>query len=307
MDTINRLMVGLDLTAMDDTLITYAAFLSQELQVEKVYFIHVEKSLEVPGELLHGIEPKKVPADEGIRGVMMTKVGPAFAGLPQTEAEVLVEEGTPVKELLHWANVKNIDMILMGRKLRMRGSGVLPQKLLRTSRVSVLFVPENMVPKLQRVVVSVDFSAYSEMALERVLKVAAVLPHLHVVCLHAYQVPTGYRTLGMTYEAFDERMRGFAQEKYDKLLHHFPELSERAELVLVRQEDEDDIGELVVLEAKRARADLLVMGAKGMSAAALFVLGSVTEKVLRHDMDIPLLVVKKRDEDMGFLDALLSP
>ncbi|MCX2741863.1 universal stress protein [Pontibacter anaerobius] len=307
MNKIDRLMVGLDLTEMDTSLVTYAAFLAQKLHVETVYFIHVEKSLELPGELLRSLERSGVPADEGIREMIMTKVGPAFQQLPQVHVEVMIEEGTPVKEMLHWVKVKNADLLLMGRKLRLRGTGVLGQKLLRTSRISVLFVPENVTPKLHNVVVSVDFSDYSVMALERVLQVAKEKPDIHVVCLHAYQVPSGYRTLGMTYESFDERMRGFAQEKYDKLMVRFPDLRVRSELVMVRMEDEDDIGELVVVEAKRARADLLVIGAKGMSAAALFVLGSVTEKILRYDMDIPLLVFKKRDEDMGFLDALLSP
>ncbi|WP_299757238.1 universal stress protein [uncultured Pontibacter sp.] len=306
MNKINRLMVGLDLTGMDESMVTYAAFLARQLHVETLYFIHVEKSLEVPSELLQSLQRNNLPADESIREMIMTLVGPAFKQLPQVQVEVLVEEGTPVKEILHWAKIKNIDLLLMGRKLSLRGTGVLAQKLLRTGRISVLFVPENSEPRLRNVVVSIDFSEYSEMALERVLQVAQEKPDIHVVCLHAYQVPSGHRTLGMTYESFDERMRGFAQAKYEKLITHFPELDNRTELTLVRQEEED-IGELVVVEAKRARADLLVIGAKGMSAAALFVLGSVTEKILRHDLDIPLLVFKKKDEDMGFLDALLSP
>ncbi|WP_266205463.1 universal stress protein [Pontibacter kalidii] len=307
MNRINRLMVGLDLTAMDDSMVHYAAFISRELHIGTVYFIHVEKSLEVPSELLHGLERSGLPADEGIREMIMTKVGPAFQQLPQVHVEVLVEEGTPLKELLHWAKVKEIDLLLMGRKLRLRGTGVLAQKVLRTGRISVLFVPENTEPRLRNVVVSTDFSDYSVMAVERVLQVANEKTDIRVVLLHAYQVPTGYRTLGMSYESFDERMRGFAQGKYEKLTQRFPQMGGRTELALVRQEDEDDIGELVVVEAKRNRADLLVIGAKGMSAAALFVLGSVTEKILRHDLDIPLLVFKKKDEDMGFLDALLSP
>lgn len=300
-------MVALDLTAMDETLVQYAAFLTQELQVQKIYFIHVEKSLEVPHELRDGLQRSDLPADETIKQQIMTLVGPAFGQLHEAEVEVLVEEGTPLKELLHWARVKQVDLMLVGRKLRLRGSGVLAQKLLRSGRVGVLFVPENYEPRLRTITVSVDFSPYSEMALDRVLHSALGKPDVHVVCLHVYQVPTGYRTLGMSYEDFDARMRGFAEEKYDRLLSKFPELRERAELVLVRQEDNDEIGELVVLEAKRARADILVIGAKGMSAAALFVLGSVTEKVLRYDLDIPLLVFKKRDEEVGFLDALLTP
>ncbi|MEJ8802390.1 universal stress protein [Pontibacter sp. H249] len=305
MNTIKRLMVGLDLTPMDGTLITYAAFMCAELQIEKVYFIHVEKSLEIPHEILKGIERPELPADENLRQVILGAVEPAFKGV-NTEYEVLVEEGSPLKNLLHWTKVKQADLMLVGRKLRLRGSGVLAQKILRTGKTGVLFVPETADPKLNNIMVSVDFSEYSEMALNRVLHSALNRPQARVYCLHVYEVPTGYRTLGMSYEEFDKRMRGFAQEKYDNLLSKFPELRDRAEFVLVRKEDEDDIGELAVMEAKRVRADMLVIGAKGMTAAAYFVLGSVTEKVLRRDMDIPLLVFKMQNEEVGFLDALLS-
>ncbi|MFD2516036.1 universal stress protein [Pontibacter locisalis] len=308
MNTLNRIMVGLDLTIMDETLINYAAFFAAELQIEKVYFIHVEKSLEVPNELLQKLQRENVPADETIRQAIEAKVLPAFENIPQVEVEVMVEEGNPLKELLHWSKVKQIDMMLVGRKLRLRGSGVLAQKLLRSGRLGVLFIPEAYDrPNLQRVVVSTDFSEYSEMALDRVLHSAMAKPEIRVICLHVYQVPTGYRTLGISYEDFDKRMRGFAEEKFSNLMKHFPDLEDRAELMLVRQEDEDEIGELVVMEAKRARADMLVVGAKGMSAAALFVLGSVTEKIMRHDMDIPLMIFKKKNEEIGFLDALLTP
>ena len=298
-------MVGLDLTPMDETLVAYAAFLSKELQLEKVYFIHIEKSLDLPAEMLQGIGHERMPADESLRQKIGLLVGPSFAD-NQTEVEILVEEGVPLKGLLHWSKIKQVDLMLVGRKLRLRGSGVLAQKLLRTGKLGVLFVPETADPRLNNIMVSVDFSEYSEMALDRVLHSALNRPGTHVYCLHVYQVPTGYRTLGMTYEAFEERMRGFAQEKYNKLLSRFPELKDRAELVLVKQGHNDDIGELVVMEAKRVRADMLVIGAKGLTAAAHFVLGSVTEKVLRKDMDIPLLVFKREKDEVGFLDAILS-
>jgi nucleotide-binding universal stress UspA family protein len=306
MDTLNRIMVGLDLTQMDEKLIHYAAFISAELQVQRIYFIHIEKSLDLPDELMDGLQKHDLPADESIREQIASVVRPAFSDLPNTEVEIMVEEGVPLKQLLHWSKVKDVDLMLVGRKLRLRGSGVLAQKLLRTGHLSVLFVPETFEPQLNKIVVSVDFSEYSYMALDRVLHSALAKPNISVSCLHVYQVPTGYRTLGMSYEEFDQKMQGFARDKYDKLLAQFPELNDRAELILARQGDTDDVGEIVALEAKRARADLLVIGAKGMSAAAIFVIGSVTEKILRYDMDIPLLVFKKKNKEISFLDAILS-
>ncbi|RDV14772.1 universal stress protein [Pontibacter diazotrophicus] len=305
MENPNILMVGLDMTPMDDTLIRYTAYLCNNPNIESVYFIHVEKSLEIPDELRKGF-PEAAPADVRIRKALEDKIMPYFAALPNVQISVLVEEGSPLKELLRWTKEKKANLVLVGRKLRLSGSGVLAQKLVRSGRTAVLFIPETSEPVLRRVVVSIDFSEYSIMALERVLHTTLLPPDIQVVCLHVYEVPSGYITLGESFEKFEERMRGFAQEKYNQLIQQFPALQKRGEFKMVRRDNEDNIGELIVMEAKRAHADMLVIGAKGKTAAALFILGSVTEKVLRYDTDIPLTIFRKPKEEMGFLDALLS-
>ncbi|GAB3815301.1 universal stress protein [Pontibacter rugosus] len=305
MNTLTRITVGLDLTEMDETLIRYAAFLCSQSAIEQVYFVHTEKHLDIPAELIANI-PAPVSEAKAMKQVIEQKVKFYFDQLPHVQVQVQIIEGSPVKEMLHHAKETNTELILVGRKLRLQGSGVLAQKLLRSGRVSVLFVSENAEPVLGRIVVSVDFSEYSMMALERLLHSALALPSIEIVCLHVYEVPSGYITLGESFEAFDDRMRGFAKEKFDQVLQRFPQLEGRASLKLVRQDTNEDLGGLIVLEARRAQADLLVIGAKGKSAAALFVLGSVTEKVLRHNDEIPLLVFKNRKESIGFLDAILG-
>ena len=49
----------------------------------------------------------------------------------------------------------------------------------------------------------------------------------------------------------------------------------------------------IVNEAKKSKADLIVMGSHGRSALAAAVLGSVTYGVMHRDMKIPVLVVKR--------------
>lgn len=307
MDTLNRLLVGLDLSPADQTLIKYTAFLCTRLQVRQVSFIHVEKHPEVPPEQVESLLKENVGSVEHIREMIAARVAENFVELPQVETEVLVEAGSPLKQLLQHSKERQADLILLGRKLRLRGSGVLAQKLLRNGRDSVLFVPETFEPRLRKVVVSIDFSRHSLMALERVMHFALAHPAVQVACLHVYQVPTGYITLGMSYEDFDRRMQGFAREKYENLMALFPDVPHRAEFILVRQGEHDDVGAMLVMEAKRLRADMLVMGAKGMTTVAAYVIGSVTEKVLRHDMDIPLLVLEDKDErKLTFLDAIME-
>lgn len=49
----------------------------------------------------------------------------------------------------------------------------------------------------------------------------------------------------------------------------------------------------IVQEAKKSKADLIVMGSHGRSALAAAVLGSVTYGVMHRDMKTPVLVVKR--------------
>jgi nucleotide-binding universal stress UspA family protein len=51
--------------------------------------------------------------------------------------------------------------------------------------------------------------------------------------------------------------------------------------------------EEIVKEAKKAKADLIVMGAHGRSALGAAVLGSVAYGVIHKDTKIPVLVVKR--------------
>lgn len=306
MNQLTRLLVGLDLTEMDERLIRYAAFLCEQPSIEKVIFMHAEKTLEIPHELMKSFTHQNEPAEDTVQKLIEAKVKPYFQNLPHVEVEVVVVEGTPVRELLSWSKDEKSDLIIVGRKLHLRGSGILPQKLLRSGRVSLLFVTENAEPVINRIVVSIDFSDYSMMALDQMLHSALNRPEVEIICLHIYEVPSGYITMGESFEEFDEKMKGYARKKFDQVLSDFPELKERAHLHLVRKEHEVDMGEKIVMQARKLKADLLVIGAKGKSAAALFILGSVTEKILRYNDTIPLVVFKKKNESLGFLDALLN-
>ena len=50
--------------------------------------------------------------------------------------------------------------------------------------------------------------------------------------------------------------------------------------------------EEIVKEAKRVKANLIVMGSHGRSALSATVLGSVSYGVIHHDTSIPILIVR---------------
>ena len=56
--------------------------------------------------------------------------------------------------------------------------------------------------------------------------------------------------------------------------------------------------------AHQENADVILIGARGRTAATAIFLGSVTEKLLTLDSDIPLLIVKDKKKTFDFLELL---
>ena len=60
---------------------------------------------------------------------------------------------------------------------------------------------------------------------------------------------------------------------------------------------------LVYDEAKKKKADLIIMGAKGRTMASALLIGSKSERMIRINEEIPLLMIRKKGAVAGLLDA----
>ncbi len=59
-------IVALDLTQMDDQLIRYSAMISKVLPIERIFFVHVARSLELPHGIIEEYPDLLEPIDESI-------------------------------------------------------------------------------------------------------------------------------------------------------------------------------------------------------------------------------------------------
>ena len=113
--------------------------MSDSLGTEKVYFVHVAQDLEVPDDLPEELKKAYKPLDEELKSDMQNMVK-QYCSEKKWKVEYDVIEGNPFKELIHFSKIKNIDLIVVGRKDINEGSGVVPQKIARKAPCSVLFV-----------------------------------------------------------------------------------------------------------------------------------------------------------------------
>lgn len=301
MSAFKRLMVGLDFSDTDHKVLAYTKMLKDYLKPEVIYFFHAEKSFDLPEELLEEID-HKMPLDESIRQEMESVVGEYFQEDPVTKIDFAIIEGDAFKQILHWSHVKKIDLFVAGKKKQQNGRGVLPQNLARKIDASVLFVPEDLEhSKVEDILIPVDFSEHSRQAIKLIHQVFG--NGAKYSALNCYHVPSGWHYTGKSKEEVAAIMKKHAVAKFNSLNDELSEVELKA--VYAYDENNDPSDEIYEV-AEKSNTDLVVIGARGKSDAATFVLGSTTEKILSHERLFPLLVIKKKGENIGFLEAIFK-
>lgn len=297
-----RLMVALDASELDDQLMLTASRLAQWLPIDKIYFYHISKTLEIPKEVRDKF-PDLAPADETAEHQIKEKLKEYFQEPNMVEMEVEVMEGDPADKLLRLVKSKHIDLLLVGRKSSLKGSGTIPNKLVKAAPCSVMFVPEEAPDNFKEILVPLDFSESATFALNQAVNLAKSCEG-EIICHNVVPVPTGYHTSGKTREEFGEIMQGHAKKEYEHFMKSYDAQGVRVRPFFETNDDNnpaDEIYERAVSEG----VDLIVLGSKGRKGISNVLLGSVAKRVLDFSKDIPVLVVKHKGEGLNFLQALL--
>ena len=298
---LKRFLVCLDLSPMDKTLLEYVGGLAGHTPDAKIYFIHVSKRFEIPDQLKKSFPGITGPADEIIENNIQNSVNSYFKPLTPVASAIVVKDGNTTEQILKWAKVKEIDVIVMGQKSRLKGSGSNPGKITSVCSSSVLFVPENSQYKLKKILVPTDFSENSAMALEMALGIRKQ-NSCEILVQSVYKVPTGYHYTGKEYSEFAVIMRKNAEKDMNAFLKKHNVINEDLE-VIFSLDDNDKPADVISDVAQARQADLIILGSRGRTAAAAFLLGSVAVQLLQHNKTIPYLIVKDKKSNMSFIEA----
>ncbi len=300
---LKRLVISLDLTEMDEVLLNYSSKLADEIDADKVYFLHVAENFDIPEKVKEKYPDLLAPTDESIKSILKKKIDENWRPKRNIETAVEVREGDAFDVVLKFVDNKGIDLLIMGRKKILKGSGLLPQKLTNLIHSSVLMVPEKVTFDLSKLVVPLDFSKHSNLAVNQGIRLSEKA-EAKLQFIHIYSVPLGYHSAGKSYEEFAEIMRQHAIEDFDEFVEKM-EIKHNFDCDYVLDDDRNP-SDKIFEYADKNEASLIIMGSKGRTGLASILLGSVTSKVVQFDVNIPLLIVKEKKENMGFLKALLN-
>lgn len=89
-----------------------------------------------------------------------------------------------------------------------------------------------------------------------------------------------------------EPVEDYLREVAENYLEDIKKLCKKSQVPLKHLIKMGYPAEEIVKEAKRSKADLIVMGSRGRSALSATVLGSVSYGVIHNDKNVPVLIVR---------------
>lgn len=281
MSTHERILIGLDLSEMDRQLMHAARLLVSVLQTEKIYLLHVMPDFTVPKEAgadFHQRFAPDQPVDEKVK-ISLEKAAKEVFGTVIDNIIVDVREGKPYQKLLHWMEVKNASLLLVGHKSASQGSGITARRVARNVDGDVLFVPEEKREGIERIVVPIDFSENSARAVQAALHWKRHHVDTMIDLVYFIDMPPSDYYVGAARDAgLRAALKDSAKAAYRRFMAEFG-LNEQE----VHMQFSDNAYSNVALHidefAKEKEADMIVIGAQGHSAFERFLFGSVTEKL----------------------------
>jgi len=297
-----RLLICLDQSDMDDTLIKVAAKYAEFGHADNIYFITVVRSLQVPAAVNDNYPDAVIPLDERMKHTMEGQIKDHFDKI-NCDFHFDVLEGDPTYQIIRWVDVKKIDLIVLGKKPYHIGKGITARNIVNIIHCSALFVTVNSTLEPKSILVPTDFSKASHMAFQKAVKIANIV-NASLTCLHTYEVPTGFHATGKTYDEFADIMLKHSKEEYEDFIAQENKPAQSLSVVyLIDTHGHPD--KLISDYANTNHFDLLVVGSKGRTALSSVLLGSVAANLVEGKLEMMILVIKSKEDNLKFIDALL--
>lgn len=296
------ILVALDHTDKDVHLIQFSNYIKEIVKAEEVFFFHVQNLqdiLESLSEEYPGLEEDII---EEVRNKLNEKISCYYKedNSKQEQRACHVFKGNIVYELLQFIKEKNIDLLIVGKQSSKQNSGEIAEKLTRKAPCSVFMVPTNSKLEINKIMVSIDFSEHSILAMEVAVELGKAIGISQIDCLHVYKLPIGYYKTGKSEQEFADIMKSHAEKALQTFIKNIDlkGLSVESHFIL-----HDKTAQAIQQASQEQEPDLLILGAQGRNAGASLLLGSVTEGIIRS-IDIPLLAVKKKGAGLNLLQAI---
>jgi nucleotide-binding universal stress UspA family protein len=297
-----NIVVCLNLSHVDPTVIRYAGLLTRTAKSERACFLHVVSRSALPESFLKEY-PQLAPAvDDMMQQRLDDEIARHFEGFAGTARTAEILQGDKLKTLLARIRDDAVDLVILGRKREQSGHDSLEKQLTRKAPCSVLIVPEGAEPAITRILCAIDFSDFSVNALDKALLYCRNIGIPSLTVAHYYDLPSGYSKLGLSAAQFAAQLEPHLHREFDACVARVDTSGVAIDRIIRRA---GDVPKAIQEDAAALNADLIVLGSRGRSAAASVFLGTMPEKLI-WTTQTPMLVVKEKGEGVGLLRLIFD-
>jgi nucleotide-binding universal stress UspA family protein len=204
------------------------------------------------------------------------------------------------EEILNYAEDKQIDLIIMGTHGRTAIShlllGSVAERVIRMAKCPVMTFRKDSknLGEYKKILVPTDFSDHSRLALRYALELANFYKY-EITLFHAFEQqmhPSFYASGKTSMFEIDSELKQRATEAMTRFRNELGKPEIETKYVFAEGAAYHEIVEYT----KKENFDLLVIATHGLRGLEHFLIGSTTEKVIRH-AEIPVLTVKLGERD----------
>lgn len=285
--SMKNILVAVDLTDMDETLIRYAHFLQKKLNLSIVHFVHNIKGYEVDDVLEDLLEGKDIHAL--IEKSLKTKISKVFTQDNAYSLNILEHDSTEYN-LKVWAKKHQVDTILLGFKQEQLGTAAMAQKLIRMFKGNVMLVPKTASFEWNHILVPTDLSAPFQLIIEKLKLLRQLNPQPEVRILKSFGIPSLFfpfvddkRAIKQAHEHIDKQ---YAEVKRKYAVPHEVIFS-------ARYQGDQSVVDIIQEESRRFQADLIIMSAKGASKIPSIFIGSTINEIINTNPFQVIYILKQ--------------
>lgn len=283
----NSIIVALDLTDHDLTLIKFAQQIQSTYHIDKIHFVHNIKVSELDEILSDMMENRQIRPL--ILKNLENKINTVFKQVDSYDLTLLEGDNTEFG-ISEWVKKQNKPTtVLLGWKSVENGTGAMAQKLIRIVQGDILLVPWDATYKTQSILIPTDLSTNFAKIKNKVEEL--VLAHIStkVLIIKSFNIPSVF------FPFIDDQETKIKAEKL--MMVQYEGLKKKLKIpdswsFKSIYQNGKSISDIILRENKSHAADMIVMAAKGASSLATIFLGSTTNEIINRNPFQVLYIVK---------------
>jgi nucleotide-binding universal stress UspA family protein len=208
--------------------------------------------------------------------------------------EPIIAFGNIASTIVQKANLEKVHLVLIGANEKKKRAkfklGIIAEQIIRISDVPVWLVNAEQKPLFKHILCPVDFSEPSKRALNNAIMLAG--KYKSALCILTVYEPIDYvsKRINVDLEEENETRLKRVKNEMRTFLKEFNLDGVNHKIEVKRGK----VDEKILNTIKKQPIDLLIMGTNGRTGLSRFIMGSVTEKVIR-EMPCSFITIKDFD------------